>query len=183
MGFWQRLALAPSVALLYVRLTLLPTVIAPQPPTEWIRKASEPCGSRLSVSARECPGATNCAFGQDCFAEAARTRARDADLIVTDTWISMGQEDEKAQSEQAFAGYCVDRIMLDRAAADALFLHCLPAFHNRETVIGEEVYQKFGLEAMEVTEAVFESEASIVFDQAENRLHTIKAVMVATLGS
>jgi ornithine carbamoyltransferase len=62
------------------------------------------------------------------------------------------------------------------------FLHCLPAFHNRETVIGEDVYQKFGLEAMEVSEDVFESDASIVFDEAENRIHTIKAVMVATLG-
>ena len=61
-------------------------------------------------------------------------------------------------------------------------MHCLPAFHNRETTVGEEIYQKFGLEAMEVTEDVFESPASIVFDEAENRLHTIKAVMVATLG-
>jgi ornithine carbamoyltransferase len=61
-------------------------------------------------------------------------------------------------------------------------MHCLPAFHNRETTIGEDIYQKFGLEAMEVTENVFESEASIVFDEAENRVHTIKAVMVATLG-
>jgi len=63
------------------------------------------------------------------------------------------------------------------------FLHCLPAFHNRDTKIGEEIYQKFGIDAMEVTEEVFESEASIVFDEAENRMHTIKAVMVATLGS
>jgi ornithine carbamoyltransferase len=62
------------------------------------------------------------------------------------------------------------------------FLHCLPAFHNRETTVGEEIYQKYGLEAMEVTEDVFESPMSIVFDEAENRLHTIKAVMVATLG-
>ena len=66
---------------------------------------------------------------------------------------------------------------------DVKFLHCLPAFHNRETKVGEEIYQKYGLEAMEVTEDVFESECSIVFDEAENRLHTIKAVMVATLGS
>ena len=65
---------------------------------------------------------------------------------------------------------------------DVKFMHCLPAFHNRETVLGEEIYQKFGLEAMEVTEDVFESTASVVFDEAENRLHTIKAVMVATLG-
>jgi ornithine carbamoyltransferase len=63
------------------------------------------------------------------------------------------------------------------------FLHCLPAFHNRETVIGEEIFQKFGLEGMEVTEDVFESDSSIVFDQAENRVHTIKAVMVSTLGT
>jgi len=63
------------------------------------------------------------------------------------------------------------------------FLHCLPAFHNRETTIGEEIYQKFGLEAMEVTEEVFESEACVAFDEAENRIHTIKAVMVATLGA
>ena len=62
------------------------------------------------------------------------------------------------------------------------FMHCLPAFHNRQTQIGEEIYQKYGLEAMEVTEEVFESPASIVFDQAENRMHTIKAVLVATLG-
>ena len=62
------------------------------------------------------------------------------------------------------------------------FMHCLPAYHNRETAIGEEIYQKFGLEGMEVTEEVFESQASIVFDEAENRIHTIKAVMVATLG-
>jgi len=63
------------------------------------------------------------------------------------------------------------------------FMHCLPSFHNRETTAGEDIYEKFGLESMEVTEEVFESEASIVFDEAENRLHTIKAVMVATLGS
>jgi len=62
-------------------------------------------------------------------------------------------------------------------------MHCLPAFHNRETTVGEDIYQKFGLESMEITEEVFESEASIVFDEAENRVHTIKAVMVATLGS
>ncbi|MCP5108365.1 MAG: ornithine carbamoyltransferase subunit F, partial [bacterium] len=67
--------------------------------------------------------------------------------------------------------------------ANVKFLHCLPSFHNRDTKVGEEIYQKFGIEAMEVTDDVFESEASIVFDEAENRMHTIKAVMVATLGA
>jgi ornithine carbamoyltransferase len=66
---------------------------------------------------------------------------------------------------------------------DVKFLHCLPAFHNRDLTIGEEIYHKFGMEAMEVSEKVFESDASVVFDEAENRIHTIKAVMVATLGS
>ena len=66
---------------------------------------------------------------------------------------------------------------------DVKFLHCLPAYHNRNTKVGEDIFQKFGLEAMEVTDEVFESKASIVFDQAENRMHTIKAVMVATLGN
>jgi len=66
---------------------------------------------------------------------------------------------------------------------DVKFLHCLPAFHNRETTVGEEIFQKFGLEAMEVSEEVFESEHSIVFDEAENRMHSIKAILVATLGA
>jgi ornithine carbamoyltransferase len=80
--------------------------------------------------------------------------------------------------------YQVNREMMERTGnPEVKFLHCLPSFHNRETAIGEQVYQKFGLEAMEVTDEVFESDASIVFDQAENRVHTIKAVMVATLGS
>jgi ornithine carbamoyltransferase len=80
--------------------------------------------------------------------------------------------------------YQVNAAAMEKAGnPDVKFLHCLPAFHNRETVIGEEVYQKFGLEAMEVSEEVFESGASVVFDEAENRIHTIKAVMVATLGA
>jgi ornithine carbamoyltransferase len=80
--------------------------------------------------------------------------------------------------------YQVNKAMLDKTGNPKVkFLHCLPAFHNRQTTIGEQIYQKFGVEAMEVNDEVFESPASVVFDEAENRLHTIKAVMVATLGS
>jgi len=79
--------------------------------------------------------------------------------------------------------YRVDMDMIKKTGnPDVKFLHCLPAFHNRETTVGEEIYQKFGISEMEVSEEVFESKHSIVFDEAENRLHTIKAVMVATLG-
>jgi ornithine carbamoyltransferase len=80
--------------------------------------------------------------------------------------------------------YQVNQAMLNKTGnPNVKFLHCLPAFHNRQTTIGEQIYQKFGVEAMEVNDEVFESPASVVFDEAENRLHTIKAVMVATLGS
>jgi ornithine carbamoyltransferase len=79
--------------------------------------------------------------------------------------------------------YQVNRTVMEMTGNPKVkFMHCLPAFHNRETAVGEEIHQKFGLSAMEVTEEVFESDASIVFDEAENRIHTIKAVMVATLG-
>jgi ornithine carbamoyltransferase len=107
------------------------------------------------------------------------------DFLYTDVWVSMG-EPEKAWQEriELLKPYQVNAAAMKKSGnPDVKFLHCLPAFHNRETVVGEDVYQKFGLEAMEVSEEVFESEASIVFDEAENRIHTIKAVMVATLGS
>jgi ornithine carbamoyltransferase len=106
------------------------------------------------------------------------------DFLYTDVWVSMG-EPEKVwkQRIKLLKPYQVNAAAMKKTGnPDVKFLHCLPAFHNRETVIGEEVYQKFGLEAMEVTEEVFESPASIVWDEAENRIHTIKAVMVATLG-
>jgi len=107
------------------------------------------------------------------------------DFLYTDVWVSMGEPDEVWKERIALLKpYQVNKEMLALTGNPKVkFLHCLPCFHNRETTIGEEIYQKFGLESMEVTEEVFESEASIVWDQAENRLHTIKAVMVATLGS
>lgn len=107
-----------------------------------------------------------------------------ADFLYTDVWVSMG-EPESAWEERIklMKPYQVNMEIIKKSGnPDVKFLHCLPAFHNRETKMGEEIYQKFGLDGMEVTEDVFESKHSIVFDEAENRLHTIKAVMVATLG-
>lgn len=109
---------------------------------------------------------------------------RHADFIYTDVWVSMGEPEEVWQQRiEILKPYQVNQELMDLTGnADCLFLHCLPAYHNRETTIGEKVYQQYGMDGVEVTEEVFESKASIVFDQAENRLHTIKAVMVATLG-
>ncbi|MCK5821796.1 MAG: ornithine carbamoyltransferase [Bacteroidales bacterium] len=109
----------------------------------------------------------------------------DCDFIYTDVWVSMGEADSVWKERiDLLKPYQVNSSVMKKTGnPDVKFLHCLPAFHNRETVVGEEIFKKYGLEGMEVTEDVFESEQSIVFDQAENRLHTIKAVMVATLGS
>ena len=106
------------------------------------------------------------------------------DYVHTDVWVSMGEPDSVWEERiQLLKPFQVNLAAMKKTGnPKAMFMHCLPAFHNRETKIGEEIYQKFGLDGMEVTEDVFESEHSIVFDQAENRMHTIKAVMVATLG-
>jgi ornithine carbamoyltransferase len=108
----------------------------------------------------------------------------DVDFLHTDVWVSMGEPDSVwADRIELLKPYQVNLDVLTLTGKPGVkFMHCLPSFHNRETKIGEEIYQKFGLDGMEVTGDVFESEHSIVFDQAENRLHTIKAVMVATLG-
>ncbi len=107
------------------------------------------------------------------------------DYLYTDVWVSMGEPDEVWKERiELLKPYQVNMDVVKKTGNPKVkFLHCLPAFHNRETIVGEEIYQKFGLDGMEVVEDVFESEHSVVFDQAENRLHTIKAVMVATLGS
>lgn len=109
---------------------------------------------------------------------------KDCDFLYTDVWVSMGEPEEVwAERIKLLLPYQINKKVMELTGnPNVKFLHCLPAFHNRETKVGEEIYRKFGIDAMEVTEEVFESEASIVFDQAENRLHTIKAVMVATLG-
>ena len=105
------------------------------------------------------------------------------DFIYTDVWVSMGEPESVWEERiELLYPYQVNSSTVKKTDnPDVKFLHCLPAFHNRETLIGEKMYSKFGLEAMEVTDEVFESSASIVWDEAENRLHTIKAVMVATL--
>ncbi len=107
------------------------------------------------------------------------------DFLYTDVWVSMGEPEEAWKRRiEMMKPYQVNMDMVRKAGnPDVKFMHCLPAFHNRETTIGEEIYQKYGMAALEVDEEVFESPHSIVFDEAENRLHTIKAVMVATLGS
>jgi ornithine carbamoyltransferase len=106
------------------------------------------------------------------------------DFLYTDVWVSMGEADSVWEERiRLLTPYQVNRqLMALTGNKHVKFMHCLPAFHNRETRISEAIFQKYGLDAMEVTEEVFESAASIVFDQAENRMHTIKAVMVATLG-
>ncbi len=106
------------------------------------------------------------------------------DFLYTDVWVSMGEPDEVWEERiKLLLPYQVNMAMIKKTGNPKVkFLHCLPSFHNTETVIGKEIYEKYGLEAMEVTDEVFESEHSVVFDEAENRLHTIKAIMVATLG-
>ncbi len=108
---------------------------------------------------------------------------KDCDFLYTDVWVSMGEPDHVWEERiQLLKPYQINSKTMELTQnKNVKFLHCLPAFHNRDTKVGEEIYQKFGIGSMEVTEEVFESEASVVFDQAENRLHTIKAVMVATL--
>jgi ornithine carbamoyltransferase len=107
------------------------------------------------------------------------------DFLYTDVWVSMGEPAEEWERRiKMMKPYQVNMDMVRKTGnPDVKFMHCLPAFHNRETAVGEDIFKKFGIPEMEVTEEVFESQHSIVFDEAENRLHTIKAVMVATLGS
>src|SRR6185312_7191931 len=108
-----------------------------------------------------------------------------ADFLLTDVWVSMGEPDEvwKERIELLLPYQVNAKTMELTGNPDVKFMHCLPAFHNTDTEVGKEIFEKFGLEALEVTEEVFESPASVVFDEAENRMHTIKAVMVATIGS
>ena len=106
------------------------------------------------------------------------------DVIYTDVWVSMGEPEEVwAERIKALSPYKVTKAVMDNAGEQAVFLHCLPAFHDLKTKIGKEQGEKYGFTELEVTDEVFESPQSLVFDEAENRMHTIKAVMAATLGA
>ncbi len=122
--------------------------------------------------------------GRITITENVEEAVQGADVLVTDVWVSMGEADEVwAERIKLLTPYQVNRRTMELTGnPDVRFMHCLPAFHNSDTQVGKEIAEKFGVDALEVTEEVFESPASIVFDEAENRMHTIKAVMVATLG-
>jgi ornithine carbamoyltransferase len=107
---------------------------------------------------------------------------RGANVVYTDVWVSMGEEDKFAERIKQLKGYQVTADLIKSTGRpDVIFMHCLPAFHDRLTFVGEQIYQDYGLDSMEVTDEVFRSKCSVVFDQAENRMHTIKAVIALTI--
>lgn len=108
---------------------------------------------------------------------------KNSDVVYTDVWVSMGEEEQFQERIELLKDYQVNSNLMKKVKLDGIFMHCLPAFHNLETAVGKEINEKYGIDCMEVTEEVFEGSQSVVFDQAENRLHTIKAVMVATMGN
>ena len=116
------------------------------------------------------------------FTEDVNMGTKDADVIYTDVWVSMGEPEEVwAERVRTLKPYQVNKEVMNNASKDAIFLHCLPSFHDLNTTIGKEIYEKYGLKEMEVTDEVFNSSQSKVFDEAENRMHTIKAVIYATM--
>ena len=140
-----------------------------QPEKELVKKAQEiakDTGAKISITDDLDNGVKGC------------------DFLVTDVWVSMGEPEEVwAERVKLLQPYQVNSTAMEKTSnPNVKFMHCLPSFHNDQTVVGGEIKEKFGLDAMEVTDEVFESDASVVFDEAENRVHTIKAVMVATLG-
>lgn len=120
--------------------------------------------------------------GSILLTEDVKIGTKDADVIYTDVWVSMGEPEEVWEERiKALMPYQVNKEVMSNAKNTAVFMHCLPAFHDLKTKIGKEIYEKFGISEMEVTDEVFESEQSVVFDEAENRMHSIKAIMAATL--
>jgi len=144
-------------------------------------KAFQPAGELVAT----CRGVARETGARITLTENIDEAVKGVDFLYTDVWVSMGEPDSAWKERIALMKpYQVNMNVIRKTGnPDVKFLHCLPAFHNRETKVGEEIFQKFGLDGMEVTEEVFESEHSVVFVEAENRLHTIKAVMVATLGT
>ena len=136
-----------------------------------------------AVLAEACDVVTKANGGSVTLCEDPLAATRGADVIYTDVWVSMGEPDEVwAERIADLSPYQVNAALMSMAGPDAVFMHCLPAFHDLGTGIGRQIHERFGLTAMEVTDEVFEGKQSIVFDEAENRMHTIKAVMAATLG-
>jgi ornithine carbamoyltransferase len=131
-----------------------------------------------------CRGIAAQTGGRITLTEDVHEAVEGCDFLYTDVWVSMGEPESVWEERiKLLKPYQINsKVMEMTGNPEVKFMHCLPAFHNRETTLGEQIYQKYGLDGLEVTEEVFESEYSIVFDEAENRLHTIKAVMVATLG-
>lgn len=130
-----------------------------------------------------CQGYAVQSGGSITLTENAEEGTKGADVIYTDVWVSMGEPDEVWEERiRELTPYKVTKAVMENAGENAIFLHCLPAFHDLKTKIGKEMGERFNLTDMEVTDEVFESSQSLVFDEAENRMHTIKAVMVATLG-
>ena len=131
---------------------------------------------------KECEEYAKASGGSITLTEDVKAGTAGADVIYTDVWVSMGEPAEVWNERiSALLPYQVNAEVMKNAGPQAIFMHCLPAFHDLGTTIGKEIHEKYGLDAMEVTDEVFESPASVVFDEAENRMHTIKAVMVATL--
>lgn len=131
----------------------------------------------------QCKEIAKASGGSVTLEEDAMVGTKGADVIYTDVWVSMGEPDEAWSARiKALSPYQVNRKIMENAGEKAVFMHCLPAFHDLNTKIGKEQGEKFGFTELEVTNEVFESPASIVFEEAENRMHTIKAVMAATLG-
>ena len=131
----------------------------------------------------ECEAFAKISGGSIAFIEDPMEATKDADVICTDVWVSMGEPDEVWEERiRNLTPYRVTKAIMENAGSQSIFLHCLPSFHDLKTKIGKEMGERFNLTDMEVTDEVFESPASKVFDEAENRMHTIKAVMVATLG-
>lgn len=130
----------------------------------------------------ECNKYAKLSSGSVLLTEDVNEGIKGADIVVTDVWVSMGEADSVWEERiKMLLPYQVNKELMAKAKPTAIFMHCLPSFHNLETKIGMEVYEKFGLNGLEVTEDVFEGKQSVVFDEAENRLHTIKAVIYATL--